>query len=162
MFAVGGQGHGFAAERGNHLTDKIQLKDAHILGDDNAKNGADRLVNGSEIQTKYCATAARSVGAGFDGQNGNYRYYDSNGTPMQLEVPKDQYSKALETMENKIRDGKVPGVTDPAEATKLVRQGHLTYSEHKTLLSLARSNLSLTTLRKDLSSASQLEVSASV
>ncbi|HCA7079734.1 MULTISPECIES: hypothetical protein [Enterobacteriaceae] len=129
MFAVGGQGHGFAAERGNHLTDKIQLKDAHILGDDNAKNGADRLVNGSEIQTKYCATAARSVGAGFDGQNGNYRYYDSNGTPMQLEVPKDQYSKALETMENKIRDGKVPGVTDPAEATKLVRQGHLTYSQ---------------------------------
>ena len=48
---------------------------------------------------------------------------------MQLEVPKDQYSKALETMENKIRDGKVPGVTDPAEATKLVRQGHLTYSQ---------------------------------
>ncbi|MGK1705905.1 hypothetical protein ACR934_15390, partial [Klebsiella pneumoniae] len=129
MFALGGQGHGFAAERGNHLTDKIQLKDAHILGDDNAKNGADRLVNGSEIQTKYCATAARSVGAGFDGQNGNYRYYDSNGNPMQLEVPKDQYSKALETMENKIRDGKVPGVTDPAEATKLVRQGHLTYSQ---------------------------------
>lgn len=129
MFSVGGQGHGFAAERGNHLIDKIKLKDAHILGDDNAKNGADRLVNGTEIQTKYCATAARSVGAGFDGQNGNYRYYDSNGTPMQLEVPKDQYTKALETMENKIRDGKVPGVSDPAEATKLVRQGHLTYSQ---------------------------------
>jgi hypothetical protein len=129
MFSVGGQGHGFAAERGNHLIDKIKLKDAHILGDDNAKNGADRLVNGTEIQTKYCATAARSVGAGFDGQNGNYRYYNSNGTPMQLEVPKDQYTKALETMENKIRDGKVPGVSDPAEATKLVRQGHLTYSQ---------------------------------
>lgn len=129
MFAAGGQGHGFAAERGNHLTDKIQLKDAHILGDDNAKNGADRLVNGSEIQTKYCATAARSVGAGFDGQNGNYRYYDSNGTPMQLEVPKDQYAKALETMENKIRDGRVPGVTDPAEATKIVRKGHLSYTQ---------------------------------
>ncbi|WON77402.1 hypothetical protein [Serratia sp. UGAL515B_01] len=129
MFAVGGQGHGFAAERGNHLTDKVQLKDAHILGDDNAKNGADRLVNGSEIQTKYCATAARSVGAGFDGQNGHYRYYDRHGAPMQLEVPKDQYAKALETMENKIRDGKVPGVNDPAEATKLVRQGHLTYTQ---------------------------------
>lgn len=129
MFATGGQGHGFAAERGNHLVDKARLKDAHILGDDNAKNGADRLVNGTEIQTKYCATAARSVGAGFDGQNGQYRYYDSNGAPMQLEVPKDQYAKALETMQNKIRDGKVPGVNDPAEATKLVRQGHLTYTQ---------------------------------
>lgn len=129
MFAVGGQGHGFAAERGNHLADKIQLKDARILGDNNAKNGADRLVNGSEIQTKYCVTAKRSVGAGFDGQNGHYRYYDSKGAPMQLEVPKDQYTKALETMENKIRDGKVPGVTDPAEATKLIRQGHLTYTQ---------------------------------
>lgn len=129
MFAVGGQGHGFAAERGNHLVDRVQLKDAQILGDDNAKNGADRLVNGTEIQTKYCSTAARSVGAGFDGQNGHYRYYDSNGAPMQLEVPKDQYAKALETMENKIRDGKVPGVNDPAEATKLIRRGHLTYAQ---------------------------------
>lgn len=129
MFAVGGQGHGFAAERGNHIVDKMQLKDARILGDDNAKNGADRLVNGSEIQTKYCATAQRSVGASFDGQNGHYRYYDSKGTPMQLEVPKDQYAKALETMQNKIRDGKVPGVTDPTEATKLIRQGHLTYTQ---------------------------------
>lgn len=129
MFAAGGQGHGFAAERGNHLIDKVRLKEAHILGDDNAKNGADRLVNGAEIQTKYCATAARSVGAGFDGQSGHYRYYDSNGAPMQLEVPKDQYAKALETMQNKIRDGKVPGVSDPAEATKLVRQGYLTYAQ---------------------------------
>lgn len=129
MFAVGGQGHGFAAERGNHMFDKALLKDAHILGDDNAKDGADRLVNGTEIQTKYCGTAARSIGAGFDGQNGSYRYYDSKGTPMQIEVPKDQYTKALETMENKIRDGKVPGVSDPAEATKLVRQGHLTYAQ---------------------------------
>lgn len=129
MFSVGGQGHGFAAERGNHMVDKALFKEARIVGDDNAKNGADRWVGGTEIQTKYCSTAARSVGAGFDGQNGNYRYYDSNGAPMQLEVPKDQYAKAVETMQNKIRSGKVPGVSDPAEATKLVRQGHLTYAQ---------------------------------
>lgn len=35
---------------------------------------------------------------------------------MQLEVPRDQYAGAVETMKNKIREGKVPGVTDPAEA----------------------------------------------
>ncbi|MEF7167399.1 hypothetical protein U9244_26585, partial [Escherichia coli] len=77
-----------------------------------ARNGADRLVSGTEIQTKYCSTAARSVGAAFDGQNGQYRYMGNHG-PMQLEVPRDQYAGAVETMKNKIREGKVPGVTDP-------------------------------------------------
>ncbi|CTS72662.1 membrane protein%2C yeeR [Escherichia coli] len=115
MFASGGQGHGFAAERGNHIVDRVRLKNARILGDNNARNGADRLVSGTEIQTKYCSTAARSVGAAFDGQNGQYRYMGNNG-PMQLEVPRDQYAGAVETMRNKIREGKVPGVTDPAEA----------------------------------------------
>ncbi|ENO4573634.1 hypothetical protein ACM47X_004197, partial [Escherichia coli] len=79
---------------------------ARILGDNNARNGADRLVSGTEIQTKYCSTAARSVGAAFDGQNGQYRYMGNNG-PMQLEVPRDQYAGAVETMRNKIREGKV-------------------------------------------------------
>ncbi|HHN6482382.1 TPA: hypothetical protein ACP7RA_004340, partial [Escherichia coli] len=64
------------------------------------------LVSGTEIQTKYCSTAARSVGAAFDGQNGQYRYMGNNG-PMQLEVPRDQYAGAVETMRNKIREGKV-------------------------------------------------------
>ncbi|TFX17679.1 hypothetical protein DEO08_26520 [Escherichia coli] len=26
MFASGGQGHGFAAERGNHIVDRVRLK----------------------------------------------------------------------------------------------------------------------------------------
>ncbi|NWP01083.1 hypothetical protein GY973_23650, partial [Escherichia coli] len=43
MFASGGQGHGFAAERGNHIVDRVRLKNARILGDNNARNGADRL-----------------------------------------------------------------------------------------------------------------------
>ncbi|MCV4613590.1 hypothetical protein OFM04_27125, partial [Escherichia coli] len=127
MFASGGQGHGFAAERGNHIVDRVRLKNARILGDNNARNGADRLVSGTEIQTKYCSTAARSVGAAFDGQNGQYRYMGNHG-PMQLEVPRDQYAGAVETMKNKIREGKVPGVTDPAEASRLIRRGHLTYT----------------------------------
>ncbi len=48
---------------------------------------------------------------------------------MQLEVPRDQYAGAVETMRNKIREGKVPGVTDPAEASRLIRRGHLTYTQ---------------------------------
>ncbi len=72
-----------------------------------------------------------SVGAAFDGQNGQYRYME-NG-PMQLEVPRDQYAGAVETMRNKIREGKVPGVTDPAEASRLIRRGHLTDTQARNI-----------------------------
>ena len=48
------------------------------------------MVDGILIQTKYCSTATNSVNAAFD-SNGNYRYYDAKGKPMQLEVPADQY-----------------------------------------------------------------------
>lgn len=52
---------------------------------------------------------------------------------MQLEVPRDQYAGAVETMKNKIREGKVPGVTDPAEASRLIRRGHLTYTRARNI-----------------------------
>ena len=50
----GRQGHGYAAEQGNNLYDTINGRNAEILGDDNAKNGPDRIVDGQLIQTKYC------------------------------------------------------------------------------------------------------------
>ncbi|MDN5048589.1 hypothetical protein [Aliarcobacter butzleri] len=127
-----GTAHGFAAEKANHYSDKISGKKAKIIGDDNAKNGADRLVNGQEIQTKYYKTAQKSVNAAFD-KSGNLKYIDSNGKPMQIEVPKDQYDKAVETMANKIKDGKVPGVTDPNEAKNLIRKGSITYQQAKNI-----------------------------
>ncbi|MEY8199499.1 MAG: hypothetical protein RPS47_09690 [Colwellia sp.] len=133
LFAIGGQGHGFAAENANNIIDKLKGKDAAVIGGDNAKNGADRLVDGQLIQTKYCATGARSVGAAFDGQGGDYKYLTEGGEPMALEVPKDQYFKAVETMENKIRDGKVPGITDPSEAQKLVVKGSVTYEQARNI-----------------------------
>lgn len=143
-------GHGFAAEIMNteidnndfinrtkgllRNTEKFPSLDrkAEILGDDNAPNGVDRLVDGIEIQTKYYKTAARSIGAGFDNKgNGNYRYYNKEGKPMQLEVPKDQYEQAVKVMEDKIKQGKVPGVTDPKEAKNIVRKGSVTLQEAK-------------------------------
>ena len=45
----GRQGHGFAAEQANNAIDILHGKDAIIVGNDYAKNGADRLVNGQEI-----------------------------------------------------------------------------------------------------------------
>ena len=59
------QGHGYAAEQANHLYDWLTGQDAKIVGGDNAKNGADRLVNGTLIQSKYCKNASASVAAAF-------------------------------------------------------------------------------------------------
>lgn len=120
-------GHGFAAENANTKIDKLMGKDAKVIGGDNAKHGADRSVNGQQIQTKYCSTGRQSVNAGF-GKDGIYKYYDGD-KPMLLEVPKDQYEKAVETMARKIEEGKVPGIDDPAEAKNLITKGNITYSQ---------------------------------
>lgn len=127
VFAIGGQGHGFAAEKANNAIDKFTGNDAQLVGDDNAKNGPDRRVNGINIQTKYCKTAARSIGAAFDGQTGNYRYIDeTTKKPMKIEVPRDQYERAIKEIRKKAEDGKIPGVS-PDEAEKLVIKGSITY-----------------------------------
>lgn len=121
------QGHGYAAEQGNDLWDRMIGNDAKILGDDNAKNGADRLVNGKLIQTKYCQSARASIDAGF--KNSQYRYLDTNGNPMQLEVPSDQYEEAVKIMAKKIEDGKVPNCNNPSKAKELVRKGNITLEQ---------------------------------
>ena len=57
-----------------------------------------------------------------DNENtGLYRYIDGDGNPMQLEVPADQHTKAIESMRTKIKEGRVPGVTDPDDAENLIR-----------------------------------------
>ena len=123
----GRQGHGYAAEQGNHLYDNINGRNAEILGDDNAKNGPDRIVDGQLIQTKYCQNAKASVNSGF--KDGKYRYLDSNGNPMQLEVPSDQYEEAIRIMEEKIRNGQVPGCKNPKDASKIIRKGNITLKQ---------------------------------
>lgn len=121
------QGHGYAAEQANNLYDILTGKDAKIVGGDNAKDGPDRMVNGVNIQTKYCHDAASSVQAAFE--NGQYRYVNADGSPMQLEVPADQYEKAVELMAKRIERGEVPGVTDPEQAKEIVRKGKFTYQQ---------------------------------
>ena len=121
-------GHGEMAEEANTMVDRIHGLDAQVVGRDNAKNGADRQIGDIFIQTKYYKSARGSLEACFSPENGQYRYM-RDGKPMQLEVPKDQYEKVLEGFQRKIRDGKVPGVTDPNEASKIVRKGWLTYKQ---------------------------------
>ncbi|HDR3524883.1 hypothetical protein PDN14_28275 [Bacillus cereus group sp. Bc222] len=123
---LGTRGHGIAAEHANHIIDKGLLKDAQILGDDNVKNGADRLVDNSYIQTKYCKTGGKSVGECFE--NGKFRYIQ-DGKPMQIEVPKDQYESAIQSMQERIKRGEMrnAGITDPNDAEKIIKKGHVTY-----------------------------------
>ena len=122
---AGHRGHGFAAEQTNDLLDSMKGKDAVILGDDNVKNGPDRMVDGALIQSKYCQSARETVEAAF--HQGEYRYLDANGHPMQLEVPSDQYEEAVEIMRRRIAKGKVPGTTNPDDAEKIVRKGNIDY-----------------------------------
>lgn len=116
------QGHGFAAEDANAMWEHWHGKKVEKVGLDNSLNGADRISNGVQIQTKYCADAGKSVGAAFE--NGTYRY---NG--MKLEVPSDQYEEAVRIMRGRISNGEVPGVTDPNMADQIVVKGHYTYDE---------------------------------
>lgn len=122
-------GHGELAEEANNIIDRLQGHQAEILGRDNAKNGPDRSVDGVLIQTKYYKTARGSLEACFDPSSHQYRYLTEDRTPMQLEVPKDQYQQVLRSFEKKISQGKIPGVSDPKDAEKIVRKGKLTYDQ---------------------------------
>lgn len=130
----GRTGFGFAAERGNNLIDKLKGLDATVVGDNNAKNGPDRMIINRDgsitwIQDKYYSSARGSVDAAFDDASGLYRYIDADGKPMLLEVPSDQYDDAVKLMRSKIENGLVPGVTDPDEAANLIRKGNLSYKQ---------------------------------
>ena len=117
------QAHGFAAEDANALHDRLCGKNVDKVGLNNELNGADRIVNGTPIQTKYYKSAYDSVNAAFDKDN-LFRY-----PGQKIEVPRDQYEEALRHMEAKIRDGRVPGVTDPEEAKNLLVKGNCTYAQ---------------------------------
>lgn len=130
-------GKGFAAEQANTLADNLKGvfngQRARIVGDDNAKDGADRMLtdragNISLIQSKYYSSARDSINACFN-DKGVFRYIDADGQPMMVEVASDQYDDAVAIMRQYIIDGKIPGVTDPDQASKIVKKGTVTYKQ---------------------------------
>lgn len=116
--------HGYAAEDANATSDRLAGKKVRQTGQSNIDDGPDRIVGVTKVQTKYCRSANETVSTSFNKHTGMYRY-----PGQQLEVPKDQYEEAVKYMENKIREGKVDGVTDPADARKIVRKGKYTYEQ---------------------------------
>lgn len=119
-------GHGIAAEYGNTVIDKVTGdRTAKHLGADNVLNGADRISHGIQLQCKYCQTARDTINAAFS-SNHDYDY-----NKMKIEVPRDQYSEAVEILQKKIKNGDLAnkGITDPNEAKNILRKGYLTYQQ---------------------------------
>jgi hypothetical protein len=124
------KGHGYAAELMNDMYDNFTGKESKIVGDNNAKNGADRLVNGIEIQTKFCASGRACINECFD-KNGQFKYINSQGKPMKIEVPKDKYDEAVGVLQDKIRQGKIAGISDPSQAKDIIKESPFTYQQAK-------------------------------
>ncbi len=122
-------GHGEMAEEALTLLDKLKGREAEVVGRTNEKNGADRIVDGVEIQTKYYKTGKGCIEACFDKTTGQFRYQNSKGEPMMIEVPKDKYFEAINEFRKKILEGKVPGVSNPDDASKYIKKGQLTYKQ---------------------------------
>ena len=127
----GERGHGFAAESANNLSDKLTGKHADLIGRGNERNGPDRLVDGVQIQSKYCSSGAKCIAECFE--DGNFRYFNADKSPMQIEVPSDMYEGAAKAMEARIEKGQVNGVSDPAKAREIVRKGNFTYAQAKNI-----------------------------
>ncbi len=138
------KGHGFAAEHANHLHDKIHNMDffgqgkVKMVGEEIdpetgriIKDGADRIVNGVNIQTKYCRSGSACIAECFE--NNEFRYFNPDGSPMIIEVPSDMYDAAVQAMESRISRGEVAGVTDPKQAKNIVKKGQYTYNQAKNI-----------------------------
>ena len=162
------QGHGFAAESANMQAEAKKGSEVVHTGSSNIKDGADYIYkNGGgrfQVQTKYCKTAKHTINSCFDSKNdGMFRYYAEKNKPMLIEVPYDQFEECIELMEQKIKEGKVEGVTNPAKAREIIRQGTVTY---KTASNLAKAG-NIESLRFDaansvVSCTSALGISATV
>lgn len=120
-------GTGFAAEDANAFNDLISGRIVEPVGRGNTLNGADRIVDGAGIQTKYYESARATLNSAF-GSDGMYRY-----SGQKLEVPADQYEACLAQMREKIVAGKVPGVSDPDKAADILKQGSVTYKQARNI-----------------------------
>lgn len=123
----GRQGHGHVGEQYGDALDRLKLKNAsHSDAQTHDKNGRDRVVSGTNIQTKYCVSAEKSIGQVFDG---NQAKYIQDGKMMTVEVPRDQYQDCVDLMAKRIEKGEVPNEHDPKNAANYVKKGAISY-EH--------------------------------
>jgi len=119
VFAVGrgadqhSAGHGEFAEKAGAFLDNVAGQRAQHIGADNAKGGPDKNVfidgKARPVQCKFHKDAVSSVRSCFTRNKVTgkmeFRYLTLDGKPMMVEVPKDQYDKAIESMKQRIKNG---------------------------------------------------------
>ncbi len=91
--------------------------------------------DGAKIQSKYFSSGKKCIQECFDG--GGFKYYNADGSPMQIEVPLDKYSDAVKFMQRVIDGGQIYGVQN---AEDIVRKGNVTYEQAKNLAKAGRIN----------------------
>lgn len=131
----GRQGHGYAAEYGNNTIDRFLgrqvVNEAQNLDSSGrqVKDGADRIVNGVPIQTKYINSPNNFIQEVVVG--GHLRYMQ-NGVPIKLEVPRDKYDSFVDSFQRKIDNGEIAEIAPGSNAKDYIRKGHLTYDQSYT------------------------------
>lgn len=126
----GSAGHGYAAEYANNTIDRARGKNVineaqnldPITGRQ-VKDGADRIVDGEFIQTKYYKDDNQLFRETFP--NGEVRY-QQDGQPMKIEVPKDRYKDIIRKLQKKIDNGEVK-VPEGTKAESLIKRGSVSY-----------------------------------
>lgn len=109
------------------MCEQICGHNVKVVGMDNAKNGADLIIDGKFVQVKCYRNSYSTLESCFD-SNGQFRYGG-----QEIMVPKDQYAEVVARMRQKIAKGKVPGVSDPAQAESIIRKGNITYDQSQRL-----------------------------
>lgn len=91
----------------------------------------DKIIGIENVKSKYCDSGYQCISECFE--NGKLKYLNLDGTPIKIEVPADKFDSAIEAMEIRIRNGEVPGVTDPNEAKNIISKGSFTYEQAKNI-----------------------------
>ncbi|WP_235830012.1 hypothetical protein [Clostridium mediterraneense] len=91
----------------------------------------DKIIGIENVKSKYCDSGYQCISECFE--NGKLKYLNLDGTPVKIEVPADKFDSAIEAMEIRIKNGEVPGVTDPNEAKNIISKGSFTYEQAKNI-----------------------------
>lgn len=122
------QGHGYGAEYGNKTVDRILGKKVEgVQEKENGHhklNGADKIVNGQKVQTKYCKSAADTYRAGFKDSSHDY-------SGQLREVPRDQYDEIRRMLQKDIDDGKMNGIKPGTPTENFLKKGYFSYLQSR-------------------------------
>lgn len=114
----------------NYVDEKISGGREYDFSNEHVNN-----FGGLNIKSKYFPSGKKCIQECF--HNGNFKYYNSDGLPMQIEVPADKYEDAVRVMQKNIDGGQIHGIK---HAEEIIRAGNVTYEQAKNLAKAGRIN----------------------